>query len=447
MITPLDFMDALMHAPFDGATFLKLKTINIRETPAQLQRWLVAEKSDYTGGWTKRFSKYVKKEFGFNLSTEPLSVMGELLAKAVKTATIPITLEFTDHADWKPGKFGDSGSCWWGDQKKSRIGLLRNGGGAICIYYADEKPRGRLWYFPLSHGKFSVIFNIYDKEDDLTILGISRILAMKYGVSYMRAYSLNFPESYLNGEGSGYLVGSEIEDRPITLTFARQKLSASDVSGFLPFDMDIGDTKITLPPHAVVEDKHDSCHRCNCDLDEDDVYHDPDRNIYCSDCYWEVYFSCYYCNEDDLRDEACSNPDGDLCCQTCFDDRFETCEDCDEVYAKEDLSWMEGAERSVCQGCQENNYFYCEDCQKDYHQNDANSTIAGAVCDDCFTNYTECDHCHEYEHDDNIGDVNVEDGTEEWCEVCRDRHATHCNECHHWYSNDDGHCECEVEEE
>jgi hypothetical protein len=50
------------------------------------------------------------------------------------------------------------------------------------------------------------------------------------------------------------------------------------------------------------------CCMCDCELDEDDVWNDPEGDPLCYDCWHENYFSCYMCNETfDWEDAAAAD--------------------------------------------------------------------------------------------------------------------------------------------
>lgn len=46
------------------------------------------------------------------------------------------------------------------------------------------------------------------------------------------------------------------------------------------------------------------CYLCDCELDEDDIWSDPDGEALCYDCWHERYFACYMCNETFEWEEA-----------------------------------------------------------------------------------------------------------------------------------------------
>lgn len=46
---------------------------------------------------------------------------------------------------------------------------------------------------------------------------------------------------------------------------------------------------------------------------------------------------------------------------------------------------------------------------------------------------TECDHCGNEHHEDNLHSIEVGDTTEMWCTRCRDNHAFRCNDCNDYF--------------
>ena len=113
---------------------------------------------------------------------------------------------------------------------------------------------------------------------------------------------------------------------------------------------------------------------------------------------------------------------GEVYCQECFDELFFTCDDCGEIYSKDYGYYVESEDRYVCDNCLDNNYFKCEECGE-YHRECDGYTINDGrgdyftICQDCFDNgyYYCCDDCGDYFHEDDM--------------YFRDGYA-YCNECY-----------------
>jgi hypothetical protein len=404
LITQLDYTDAVMHAPLPSELSKTLRGIQIRSEPeAKLDHWMVGGKGTYVGAWSKRYSKYVKKLTGVNLDPSHLSIISETLQRSIRSGIEPLIIEFTDHADWNPGKFGDNGSCWFGGaQDSSRAGLIKFGGGGICIYTKDEEPRARLWYAPVERGTNAVLFNIYDKQNTLSMLGISRLLAMKFGVSYKRLTSIYMPNTYLNGGDSAFVVGHPLLDRPVTLTFAMPPTSVV-LSVFMPF------------AHA----------------DSGSVYKiEATGNLHtCADCD--------YVSESIEDNKSFRQVDDYWVCEACRDEHYSYCVDCDEWYHEDNISYYEELDSSVCENCI-GNYPYCEGCDRHFSRDDNGITTEedGWRCEGCSEDYRECDHqgCGKvYKKDDMYTAVDEE----MICTACGDRYYSCCEHCGDYVLTDD----------
>lgn len=419
LITQLEFSDALNKSEFPRSHLAALRAIEIDKTPAQLNRWMVNGKAEYVGAYTKRLSKYVKKTYNINLDSTPMSILAEMLSKALNAVSEKIWIEFTDHADWKAGEFGDGGSCWWSSENKSRLGLVATGGGAIRIYTEDKTPRARLWYAPINGGDAAVLFNIKDSRDKFTMLGISRMLAMKYGVNYMRTYELHFPSSYIDGEGSAYQVGKNLVQRPITLTFAMPKIQVVTTSGF------------SMDDSGAPVKQVDPIHKCaNCG---DSIYEgDPSSRDFrgdriCEECAeGDDYTVCEDCECYVHADEYIYMEN--MQCTVCPDcyDNYARCEYCEDYVHNDDAQYVHDI--CMCESCRDERCTYCEDCYE-YEKNDDTYCVEGerSVCSSCFEEYIKCTKCNEYYKE---GTEVLNDDTEEWwCKECTDEHAHMCDDC------------------
>jgi hypothetical protein len=61
----------------------------------------------------------------------------------------------------------------------------------------------------------------------------------------------------------------------------------------------------------------------------------------------------------------------------------------------------------------------------------------GNVCECCAENYFHCSCCDEMHHHDCENEV-FRDGCEEYvCDICRERHYSHCNDCGNYHSDND----------
>lgn len=221
-ITQVDYLGAIHSTvripPADLAFY---KNLAITETDANLHRWIVPEKGVYNGAWAKRLRKWAKLKAGINLNPDALSRISEHLSKA--SSTEDMYLKFTK-TRWTPGTYGDRGSCWfsgaggtWGHCSEA---VMEKGGG-LLFFDGNKNPRGRMWFYGLKDGEEGVIFNVYDIQNRMTLLNMSRILSSLYGITYHRVTDLKVPDGYINGQqSSAFLLGKSPVLRPIRLYFA-----------------------------------------------------------------------------------------------------------------------------------------------------------------------------------------------------------------------------------
>jgi hypothetical protein len=109
------------------------------------------------------------------------------------------------------------------------------------------------------------------------------------------------------------------------------------------------------------------------------------------------------------------------------------CEECGERIYEEDVIWIDGD--AYCRDC----CSYCDECNE-YHR--GNSTYVESVhryvCESCLEyNYTYCECCGEYEHNDLARYIECEDRYV--CEACCDRYYFYCDDCGEYFPNKNRH--------
>lgn len=97
---------------------------------------------------------------------------------------------------------------------------------------------------------------------------------------------------------------------------------------------------------------------CICDKCEDVIWSDdsfsPESgdSIYCDYCYRVLYFHCEACDCEVHRDYSSIGSDDCSYCSDCWQERFGGCDGCGNTFRQEDLRWSD-----------ENEEYYCEDCR------------------------------------------------------------------------------------
>jgi len=113
---------------------------------------------------------------------------------------------------------------------------------------------------------------------------------------------------------------------------------------------------------------------CNCGkdiTDEEDTRQEHGEDIYCEDCFDDLFFCCDDCGT--YTDAgSITNIDDTYVCESCRDNEYFLCDDCGE-YAHEDTRVVTVAGTDICATCYRCDYFTCQECGEVYH-NDAYSS-------------------------------------------------------------------------
>jgi len=137
------------------------------------------------------------------------------------------------------------------------------------------------------------------------------------------------------------------------------------------------------------------CENCSCDVG-DDSYTDDSGDVYCEECYHEMYSSCESCGDvvpaDDIKQVSVRvwrngrRQSIDSClCESCFDRDYFTCADCNGT-SPDDVGGTNCDGDRVCESCSED-YSYCESCSSTIHNDNSNynERTGCTECDDCYS--------------------------------------------------------------
>lgn len=103
------------------------------------------------------------------------------------------------------------------------------------------------------------------------------------------------------------------------------------------------------------------------------------------------YTRCFNCY-DIIESEECRNHNDDLYCEECFEELFYACTECGEIIWQEDARVVN--DEILCDECFEKNYFHCAGCGNDFPVEESNEAPNGDnYCGDCFNE--TCDSCQE----------------------------------------------------
>ena len=95
----------------------------------------------------------------------------------------------------------------------------------------------------------------------------------------------------------------------------------------------------------------EECVNCGCSVDEYEVRHNNDDEVYCEGCYDDNYFSCADCGEETDEADQHSNDSGASICPDCFEDNYDYCDGCDETLHRYDMIWNDSRGAYMCESC------------------------------------------------------------------------------------------------
>lgn len=303
------------------------------------------EPTNLEGRFTKRFQAHLYKEFGYRLSADQLTCIGNLYNAARLTRKNYI-VEITNNFSWDDGQFSKDGSCWWGSYSDSRDTLYSYGGYALLVYPDLDNTHksdgiGRTWIYPKSDD-LVVTFNSYGIEAKESAAIVAKLLEKvtgknwKYGKRGIlnTGSDTNFP--YINGDnghnssggGKCYAIYSETRPSDIISIHMERKSGVFD------------------NPHKR------RCEFCRQWHDMNDITTTPDGDVICQRCYNDNFVECAGCGESVHNDDALSfaeEPEN-VYCRECFNRRRTfTCDYCGIHYSLTAPIIYENAE--ICPNC------------------------------------------------------------------------------------------------
>lgn len=290
--------------------------------------WMITEKGDYVGTFPKRVSKFYFERMRLKCPQSFLSHIGNL-ARDHSTEPLTHTFEFVDHADWTPGEFGDSGSCWWGSYEQGKEIFLDAGGMAVRFYDSEGDGLGRAWFAKYRTGY--IVFNGYGMGGDST-LKIAQIVAHYLGMSYKRIHLTNHNDlMYINSD-MGYAIGE-----------------ASAIERFNSVEFEYGERGYT-------------CDHCGETVGEDYTFSGPNgHGTYCESCYYNLFSSCENCCETFYQSEMTYVRDHGEYCNDCLRESFSYCEGCHEYHPDDDVTLCD--DHFWCEACRDERFTLCDECQ------------------------------------------------------------------------------------
>jgi hypothetical protein len=151
----------------------------------------------------------------------------------------------------------------------------------------------------------------------------------------------------------------------------------------------------------------------------------------CSLLEYTAYGTCSHCG-DTIRyqDDARHNNNGDVFCEDCYDELYQYCNDCGVDVPAGDIVPVYGGQYTlyICEDCAGTTHYTCDDCGDYVHHDHAVHTEDGIICQSCFDSgdYQLCEYddlvcttarCYECDHPD-CDYYEGEETTEESDESC-----------------------------
>jgi len=122
---------------------------------------------------------------------------------------------------------------------------------------------------------------------------------------------------------------------------------------------------------------------------------------------------CENCGDRVEEDNTCWSEDGQVYCLDCYHELFTQCNDCGYVYAAEDCFYLESEHWYLCEDCCARRLVNCAVCDRPLAGGAGTWRTTGGTdvyCGDCFHNaHTICDNCDEYFKNDEIVDGKCQD--------------------------------------
>lgn len=297
--------------------------------------------------FTKRLRKYLYDRYGYKLPDYTTTEIGNLYNRYNDNGT-QHNIDIIDDIDWYAGDFGDTGSCYWGENDDDRVSLeLSDNAYAIRAYNDDNEGVGRAWVVEQDAGL--VVFNGYHDNHAYPTLLFAQLLAQLTGLTIEKIDISS--HIYVNGD-TGYILCKSTDELPSYREYLQIEEYSSKVA----------------------------CTECGYSYPEDEMYNTDGGDDLCSDCAYgcekcglivpdsEIVFYqnshicdsciqvCDLCGNHAMNNHDIETVDGTLI--QCYDchvnmtilDTHMECETCGTLDITDDLILSDEQERN-CVGC------------------------------------------------------------------------------------------------
>jgi formylmethanofuran dehydrogenase subunit E len=134
------------------------------------------------------------------------------------------------------------------------------------------------------------------------------------------------------------------------------------------------------------------CARCQVALHEDEA-HEHDGEVYCEECFRELFFVCAGCGNTFHVDEA-RRAEDELYCEPCHSRTFANCTHCGELIHREDIYYAFCD--PYCEHCYIDLFIECDECGRPMHRGDEYLVDGEVYCEWCYNDlFVACDECNE----------------------------------------------------
>ena len=375
----------------------------------------------------KLFAKYFKEVFGEKIDPQKLAQVGQIFNQYSSEVKKELIGFFVSELYWRPGDFGDGGSCYWGSYSGARYALNRhNNTGSFVSFIKDDGDEkfypyfrchfhsGRVEYIGNGEDDFVtglLLFNGYRIYGNMSTVKLGSYLAQLYGLQSSRVGILN----HWDDTDSDVYINGERYDCPWDDKFYGRGVMVAERK-FMDKMRDIETNKYYIVNLEIQYDHGYACVECGSYVSEEDIYEHNDY-VFCESCFDELFFLCDSCENYANRDEEHITADGYHVCESCLDYHTISCGVCGNIYYYHEPEEVDGL--LICDSCIDSETIVCEHCGDRTLNNNAEET------DDAHMLCQQCYKWHEKHHScDNCGDVFLNEafltdtGDEVLCSVC-----------------------------
>ena len=203
------------------------------------------------GKWVTRFRKELKSRH-ILLTDQQLGRVGDYVMMNTDQDG-PWFVDILSKLDWKPGDFGDEGSCFWSGRAHNRDMMEFYHALALRTYRSDDflNGTGRVWIAQPQEADFDyvMLFNSYGKRLDKFSHIVTRLLAMD-DIQTLSKHVDDFGNNegdFWTNNGEGYAISSDTRVQNLE----RVRLGYADIHGLYNWQQEQRNHYEPRPPTCV----------------------------------------------------------------------------------------------------------------------------------------------------------------------------------------------------